>query len=366
MNKSSSVIASGNLASSRRTITGVLGQLPLMNVSAEDAVAIFTNAGLPTRALQEPDFPISLQQELRVCSAIVSSLAGRYSPLVAVCAARHRTGIEGLGVLGMAMRHADTALEALKVCVSFPQLSWGHSRLIVYREGDVSRFTFTMERPVLRDTTAEQVDRLVEYCLALDLVSSMRNIEDILDQREPPLYIRFAFPEPPDWQDFADKPGCQIQFSAQETCLAYSTSLQEQPLPRANPVVYRSFVSIAKKLALMLGEDSSLTERVTRWLWAYTPPLRRGEIAQQLAISERSLTRQLRKEGSSYADLLGQVQRERAENFLRNEALSVSEIAYRLGYSEPAAFSRAFVGWTGLPPLKWRQRNRAQYGGRSQ
>jgi AraC-like DNA-binding protein len=119
--------------------------------------------------------------------------------------------------------------------------------------------------------------------------------------------------------------------------------------------VYRSFVAIAERQSLMLAEEIGLAERVSRWLWAYTPPLRRGEIARQLAMSERSLTRQLGREGTSYAQLLAAVQRERAQNFLRNGALSVSAIGYRLGYTEPAAFTRAFTQWTGMSPLKWRR-----------
>ena len=93
-----------------------------------------------------------------------------------------------------------------------------------------------------------------------------------------------------------------------------------------------------------------------RWLWAYTPALKRGEIAQLLAMSERNLTRQLGREGTSYTQLLARVQEERAKNFLRNRALTVSEIGYRLGYTEPAAFTRAFTRWVGISPLKWRKR----------
>ena len=104
----------------------------------------------------------------------------------------------------------------------------------------------------------------------------------------------------------------------------------------------------------MLEEDFSLTERVTRWLWAYTPPLNRRELARLLSMSERNLTRQLGKEDTSYAHLLAHVQEERAKNFLRNPALSVTEIGYRLGYADPAAFSRAFTRWVGSSPLQWR------------
>jgi AraC-like DNA-binding protein len=341
METEATVIASGNLATTRRTITGVLGQLMLLNVSDSTALQIFTNAGLPARALEEPDFPISLDQELIICLALAGQL-GERSAARTFLDVRENMGIENLGVLGMAMRHAATAIEALKVCLTYPQLSWGHCRMVVRRQSDVSLFSFSMQRPQIRDASAEDIDKLVEYCIALDLVTSMRNIEDIVVSDQPPRYITLPFPEPADWADIGDALPCPVHFSREEACLAFPAAFDDTPLPRANPLVYRSYVSIAKNMSLMLAEDIKLSERVTRWLWAYTPPLRRGEIATQLAMSERSLTRQLGAENTSYAQLLAQVQQERAQNFLRNRAYSVGEISERLGYAEPAAFTRAF------------------------
>jgi AraC-like DNA-binding protein len=355
MTDPTTVIASGNLASSQRTITGLLGQLVFLGVDDRDALELFTDAGLPARALEEPDFPISLEQELVICMALVRRLGNEQSAVRVFFENTDNMGIENLGVLGMAMRHAATAVAALQVCLNFPQLTFGHSRLVVSQQPNASLFTFNMQRPEIRDASTTDIDRLVEYCLALDLVTSLRNIQDIVDSQEVPLYITFPFPEPADWHLVQEKLPCPVEFSGAEACLAFPAAFDDAPLPRANPLVYRSYVSIAEKLSLMLAEEISLTERVTRWLWAYTPPLKRGELASQLAMSERSLTRQLGKEGTSYAALLAGVQSERARNYLRNPCLTVSEIGYRLGYTEPATFTRAFTKWTGSSPLKWRK-----------
>lgn len=95
------------------------------------------------------------------------------------------------------------------------------------------------------------------------------------------------------------------------------------------PFLRRNFESIAQKLSLALSEDVDLTEKVSRWLWAYTPPLGRKEIAAQLEMSERSLARKLRDEGTSFKALYHHVQTERAKNLLRNESLTISTIAQR-------------------------------------
>ena len=355
MNPDNTIIASGNLATSRRSIMGLLGQCAMLQVSKGVTRKIFTGAGLPGRAVEEPDFPISLQQELVICMALVNTPPDNRSPTVTLFNAMDSMGIENLGLLGMAMRHAATAIEALKTCLAYPQLTWGHSRMVVRSQPSASLFSFAMERPKLRDVSAQDINKLVEYCLVLDLLTSLGNIRDIVDSGESPLYITLPFPQPQDWPDLTSELPCPVQFSAHQASLAYPAALDNRPLPRANPLVFRSYVSIAEKMSQMLDEDFSAKERVTRWLWAYTPPPRRGEIARLLGKSERSLTRQLGAEGTSYTKLLAQVQEERAKNFLRSTALSVSEVGYRLGYAEPAAFSRAFTQWTGVSPLKWRK-----------
>ena len=92
MDNKATVIASGNLASSRRTVTGLLGQLLFHNVSDKDALELFTDAGLPARALAEPDFPISLQQELTICMALVRRLGTGRSAVRAFFAYGHKIG----------------------------------------------------------------------------------------------------------------------------------------------------------------------------------------------------------------------------------------------------------------------------------
>jgi AraC-like DNA-binding protein len=356
MSMDEAVIASGNLATARRTIMGVRSQCALLQVDSQSALQIFTACGLPERALDELDFPISLEQELQILAALVRRFSSAVSSVYLLFSSLEKLGIETLGVLGMAMRHAQTAVDALKICLTYPQLTGGHSRLLVTEQSGKLLFSFTMERPSLRDIAEADVDNLVHYCLALDLLTTLRNIDGIVKSGLGPLYIDFPFEEPADWADLATELPCPVHFSQAEACLAYSANLADMQSPHANALLYQSYVSIAEKMSQMLAEEFSFRDRVSRWLWAYTPPPNRGEIAALLAMSERNLTRQLGKEGTSYSKLLAQVQEERAKNFLKNPAPSVAEIGYRLGYAEPAAFSRAFKQWTGLSPGRWRKK----------
>jgi len=355
MSKEALVIASGNLAAPRRTVMGLLGQMGFLDISGELAVSIFNDAGLPARALDEPDFPISLQQDLSIFLAMLGELESGRSPITLVFAMAQEIGINHFGVLGLAMQHADSMVDALKLLLAYPQLSWGHCRVLMLKAPQAITTTYSMDRPSENTAAEEDVDRLVEYCVAMDIVSSVRIVDDIMGGDFTPDRITLPFHQPHDWtQDRLFTP-CPIEFGAEQASLVYPVGAEAAQPVHANPLAFRSYRAITEKLSLMLADEISLSERVSRWLWAYSTPLKRGEIAQQLALSERSLARQLKAEGTSYNALFAHVQAERAKNFLRNQALSVTEIAYRLGYTEPAAFTRAFSGWTGKSPRKWRE-----------
>ena len=79
-------------------------------------------------------------------------------------------------------------------------------------------------------------------------------------------------------------------------------------------------------------------------------------LARQMGTSARTLQRKLAEEGVSYHALLEEARRRAAEGYLAEPTLSVGEIGYLLGYSEPAAFHRAFRRWHRSTPAAYRQR----------
>ena len=68
-----------------------------------------------------------------------------------------------------------------------------------------------------------------------------------------------------------------------------------------------------------------------------------------LGLTRQTLLRRLKAEGVTFARLLDELRRTVATECLRS-GLSVNETAYRVGFSDPAPFSRAFKRWTGQAP----------------
>jgi AraC-like DNA-binding protein len=84
-------------------------------------------------------------------------------------------------------------------------------------------------------------------------------------------------------------------------------------------------------------------------------PASLGDIANRLALSERTLRRRLRALGTSYNKILQDVRSSTAKEWLRDSNLTMESIAWRLGYTETANFRHAFKRWTGQSPQAFRR-----------
>ena len=118
-----------------------------------------------------------------------------------------------------------------------------------------------------------------------------------------------------------------------------------------SPYVHDVLSERAEGLLQALEATTTLRDRVERLL---APALPAGgaamdDVAAALGLSRQTLHRRLKAEGATFAQVLDRLRHRLALDHL-DAKISVSETAHRLGFSDPAAFSRAFKRWTGLSP----------------
>lgn len=83
--------------------------------------------------------------------------------------------------------------------------------------------------------------------------------------------------------------------------------------------------------------------------------LSEDSVASRLSMGPRTLQRSLMVEGVSFRELRNTVLEARACALLSDSDISIEAIARSLGYSEPRSFRRAFHGWTGVSPGRFRK-----------
>jgi AraC-like DNA-binding protein len=64
----------------------------------------------------------------------------------------------------------------------------------------------------------------------------------------------------------------------------------------------------------------------------------------------RTLSRRLADEGVTYEEVVDQLRRSLALQYLKEPGLTLSQIAWLLGYEGSTSFNHAFARWTGQSP----------------
>lgn len=118
---------------------------------------------------------------------------------------------------------------------------------------------------------------------------------------------------------------------------------------------------LAQRIADQIIEQKALTdqntvEQVKRLVITRLPyTCSASDIARDLFITTKTLARRLKREGSTFQRVKDTVLAELARRYLAEGEISVEAIAMLLGYSEAAAFRRAFKRWQGVSPLEFRE-----------
>jgi len=168
-----------------------------------------------------------------------------------------------------------------------------------------------------------------------------------------PIAVEYAFAAPECAADYEAKFGCPVRFGAERNSITFSNQDLLSPIPTANDIASEGLFRMLDE-RLQQVTPHGLTEKVRTLLVTMIDKggALRETVAARLAISERTLQRRLESEGTDFSTLVDEVRRELAEQYLGSDKMTMKEMSYKLGFSEPRAFHRACVRWFGQAPSK--------------
>ena len=165
-----------------------------------------------------------------------------------------------------------------------------------------------------------------------------------------PLEVRLAHQASPSAEAYERFFGCTVSYEAPQTCLVFDKeSLSRRILSSDEELA--SLLDGAASRALEQRMAGRFAVRVRDLMISQLPGNTPGKAttAALLGMTERTLLRRLKDEGTTFAEVLRQLREELAFQYLRN-GMCLSEVAYLLGFSDNGTFSRAFKDWTGRRP----------------
>ena len=172
-----------------------------------------------------------------------------------------------------------------------------------------------------------------------------------------PEAIHFTYPEPAHRKEYDLLFGVPLVFDSDMNAIEINPVLLSMPMPKPYAAAAALATEKAEQLLARL-ENSTPTRACVENALLRTlesGDVRMEAIARQLALSRATLFRRLKAEGATFEEVLETVRHKRALQLLNEEKYAVRQTAHLLGFSDPAAFSRAFKRWTGVSPKEVRR-----------
>lgn len=303
---------------------------------------LLTQAGLKNFELQDPDNRLPVETITKIWVAAKKKTS---NPLLGLQVGAHiRPG--SFSVLGHLLMTAATLEEALDKAARFAVLVGDGGRLAV----DIEVTRAIIHYDLVEKSIPCREERIEAVMASLVGFSRWITGHNIRPSRvcltHQPLAEINAYEEV-----FLVTP----EFGSPQNTIILERNDLNRPLIQSNPQLSALLGNHAEKVMTRVTQKPVFLLQLHQ---ALKEKMREGSpdletIAETLGLAPRSLQRKLAELETSFQDQLNHFKQEWAVEQLMNGKKSISEIAYSLGFSDPASFSRAFKRWTGKPPGKW-------------
>lgn len=307
--------------------------------------AMLRGTTLDPGRLRDPELQVDARQELAVVRNLVRAVGERADSTALDLGCRYR--VTTFGIFGFACVSSPTLRDAMTFALRYLDLSFTFCIPRVSVEGDV--ITLTMHD----DKVPADVARFLVLRDLSAIVTVMRDLLPAVELRT----LTFRHPTPSTTDSYHKVFRIAPVFSAPSCATTIDAGFLSHPLPQANEHTVAICEAQCRAMVTRRRRRSGIAHEVRERL------IRVGgvdsgmdQVARWLAMSPRTLRRRLTEAGTSYRGLVDEVRQTLAEEMLATGALSVEDVAVRLGYAEASSFIYAFKRWTGTTPAAFARR----------
>jgi len=217
-----------------------------------------------------------------------------------------------------------------------------------YREGEALELTFDYVR------VARHLDRhQIEFCMA----ALVRLCRQLTGRALTPRRVGFIHHRNDDSSELAAFFGCKVEFGASVDRVTFDASVKDVAMVGADHYLNELLMengeeALARRPRLQGSFRAEAENAMIRQLPQGAAGA--GDIAGTLGVSRRTFARRLAEEGVTFSDVREELREALARQYLADQGLSISQVAWLLGYREVSAFTHAFKRWTGRTPREAR------------
>jgi AraC-like DNA-binding protein len=323
----------------------------LMDVAKElglPAAAVLAGTGLDAAALQDPFTLTSPSQFLHAASNVVRMPRGHEAG-IRIGARLHATCY---GMYGYALLCSESMRHVFDFGVRFHQLANGMLQVKWFEQEGLATWLLPSYDAILLRGVDETLYR---FLVDLQFGVHVTLFKDAMGTWCVPAHACFACEEPVHAALLAELLECPLSFGQPENTLSYPAAWLSRAPQLANPITAAHVSSQCVRLLEEFKWDAGLTRRVYQELTRTPGQFPDIEVvAETLGMTSRTLRRKLVSEGTSFTDLLANIRKALAIDYLSTTRLTIDDIAAAIGFSDAVSFRHAFKRWTGKSPGAYR------------
>lgn len=313
----------------------------LLQAGGVNAEAVLRVARIAPAQIYQPGGSVTLQQ----CEALIDEAERASGRRDLSFALGRRIKLSSHEILGYGILTSPTLDYAITLAARYYRLMTPWFRLQYRRAPRQSEAHFQPAMPM--------PPRILNFLLEMVVVSAHEQVKSLMQDHLPAYDVFVSYPEPPYARSYRELRPAQFHFAAEDlpgARMVLDAEVVARPLPMADATALKLAENRCSELMQRTAQASGVSEWVSMMLREShegSPSL--AELSRLLNLSPRTLDRHLEREGSRFLDLSKRIRHERACELLK-AGVSVTQVAYQVGYRDPANFTRAFRRDCGKSP----------------
>jgi AraC-like DNA-binding protein len=306
---------------------------------------LLRSAGLSVSQIDRKDMRISVASQIRFLELAANALK---DPLLGFRLARDGE-LRQIGLLHYVAASSETLGDALDRAQRYSSIV--NAGLVLKCSEDRNLTIALHYAGVPRHSDRQQMESFVTWLIRFCRAST--------DRRLNPIAVHLIHRRSGESSELEKYFGCRIEFGADADQVIFDKKVKQLRLVGADPYLNAVLLDYCKQaLAYRRARADPLRITIENAISHLLPhgKARLDAVARTLGVSKRTLARRLSAEGLRFGEILDQLRSDLATRYLAEADLSISQIAWLVGYRGVSAFSSSCKRWTGMNPRKMRNK----------
>jgi AraC-like DNA-binding protein len=326
-------------------LAAIAGELAAQGVSVKD---LFAGTGARPAQMEDPSARISHRQRLAIYRNALA--LSKKTDIALLAGARQR--LSDFGIYGYALVTSATFGEGLLLSLEHATMAGSAIKQISFR---IERGT-----AILQSHGVASLGDLLPFVAEFWRSSMTSLFSKVLEAPFPATRMSFMYPPPPHWRRYERMFNCPVDFNSDVMEWHFDASILDRPCPNANPITTQVCQQFCDRVMAEGPIETDLIRQIRAACLNRPKHLPTAEeVASELGLSLRTMHRRLAESGLSYREIIDDVRRSVAIEFLENTRMKIDQVAERVGFADATSFRKAFRKWTGHSPRFFRSAGEA-------